>query len=141
MLSRFLLSSCSNEQLLNEEIKHLRNAFHKTNGYLKAVIQNVISEAKEEQSTPSVYVTESHQDDVCKSYLLILPYKGKSGEKTLRNITKEVNKIVPDKHKVTLVYIDTKLGSNFNIKDITKKKHKHGLVYSVKCPEETCNET
>ena len=41
----------------------------------------------------------SHQDDVSKSYLLTLPYKGKRGEKTLRNITKEVNKILPDKHK------------------------------------------
>ena len=31
--------------------------------------------------------------------------------------------------------------SNFTIKDITKKEHKHDLVYSVKRPEETCNET
>ena len=52
-----------------------------------------------------------------------------------------MNKKLPDKRKVTLVYSDTKLGSNFNIKDITKKEHKHDLVYSVKCPEETCNET
>ena len=52
-----------------------------------------------------------------------------------------MNKILPDKHKVTLLYTGTKLGYNFNIKDITKKEHKHDLVYSVKCPEETCKET
>ena len=52
-----------------------------------------------------------------------------------------MNKILPDKHKATLVYTGTKLGSNFNIKDINKKEHKHDLVYSVKCPEEPCNET
>ena len=52
-----------------------------------------------------------------------------------------MNKILPDKHKATLVYTVTKLGSNFNIKDITKKEHKHDLVCSVKCPEETCTET
>ena len=52
-----------------------------------------------------------------------------------------MNKILPDKHKATLVYTGTKLGSNFNIKDITKNEHKHDLVYSVKCPEETYNET
>ena len=61
-------------------------------------------------------------------------------EKTLHNIIKKVNKILPDKHTATLVYTGTKLGSNFNIKDITKKEHKHDLIYSVKCPEETCNE-
>ena len=126
---------CSNEQLLNKEIEHVRNVFHDTNGYPKAVIQNVLSKVKEEQSAQSVKITESHQDDVSKSYLLTLPYKGKRGEKTLRTITKEVKKILPDKHKAALVYTGTKLGSNFNIKDITMKEHKHDLVYSVKCPE------
>ena len=35
----------------------------------------------------------------------------------------------------------TKLGPNFNIKDITMEEHKQDLVHSVKCPEETCSET
>ena len=52
-----------------------------------------------------------------------------------------MSKILPDKQKATLPYTSIKLGSNFNVKDITKKKLKHDLVYSVKCPEETCNET
>ena len=72
---------CSNEQSLNRGIEHLRNVFHHTNGYPKAVIQNVISNVKEEQSTPLVNITGSHQDDVSKSYLLTPPYKGKRGEK------------------------------------------------------------
>ena len=109
--------------------------------YPKAVIQNVISKVKEEQSAPIVNITGNHQDDVSKSYLLTLPHKGKRGGKTLRKISKEVNKIPPDKRKAKLVYTGTKLGSNFNIKDITQKEHKYDLVYSVKCPEETCTET
>ena len=116
---------CSNKQLLNKEIEHLRNVFYYTNGYPKTVTQNIISKVKEEQSAPSVNITESHQDYVCKSYLLTLPYKEKRGEKTLRNITKELNKILPDKHKTTLVYAGTKLSSNFSINDITKEEHKH----------------
>ena len=72
---------CSNEQLLNRAIEHLRNVFHHTNDYAKAVIQNVISKVKEEQSTRLVNITGSHQDDVSKSYLLTLPYKRKRGEK------------------------------------------------------------
>ena len=58
---------CSNEQLLNREIKHPRNVFYHTNGYLKAVIQNVISKFKEKQSSLLVNITGSHQDDVSKS--------------------------------------------------------------------------
>ena len=52
-----------------------------------------------------------------------------------------MNKILPDKHKAILVHIGTKLASNFNNKDFTKKEHKYDLVYSVKCREETCTET
>ena len=51
-----------------------------------------------------------------------------------------MNKILPDKNKGTLVYIGTKLGSNVNIKDITKTEHKHDLFYTVKYPEKTFNE-
>ena len=76
---------CSTEQLLNKEIEHVRNVFHDTNGYPKAVIQNVLSKVKEEQSAQSVKITESHQDDVSKSYLLTLPYKGKRGGKEGKN--------------------------------------------------------
>ena len=48
LLRAFVL--CSNEQLLNREVEHLWNVFHHTNGYPKAVIENVISKVKEEQS-------------------------------------------------------------------------------------------
>ena len=41
------------------------------------------------------------------------------------------------------MHIDTgtKFGSNFNIKNIAKKKHKQDWVSSAKCPEKICNET
>ena len=50
----------SNEKLLNKKIEHLLDVFHHTSGYPKAVIQNVISKVKDEQSTPSVKIKESH---------------------------------------------------------------------------------
>ena len=91
-LKMFLLRAfvvCSNEQLLNKEIEHLRNVFHHTNRYPKAVIHNVISKVKEEESAQSVKITESHQDDVSKSYLLTLPYKEKRGEKHFVTLPKK----------------------------------------------------
>ena len=88
-------AACSNEQLPNREIEHLWNVFHYTNGYPKAVIENVISKVKEEQSTPFVNITESHQDDVSKSYLLSLPYKGKRGEKHFVTLPKKWTRYFP----------------------------------------------
>ena len=55
--------------------------FYHTNGYHNAVIQNIFSKVKEEQSTPFVHITGSHQGDVSKSYLRTLSYKGKRGGK------------------------------------------------------------
>ena len=52
-------------------------------------MQNIISKVRGEQSAPFVNITENHQHDVSKSYLLTLPFKGKREGKTLRNITKE----------------------------------------------------
>ena len=40
----------------------------------------------------------------------------------------EVNKILSDKHKATLVYTGAKLWSSFNIKEISKEEDKHELV-------------
>ena len=62
-------------------------------------------------------ITECYKGDVSKSYLLILPFKGKR-RKTLCKITKESNNVLFNKHKEMLVYTDTKLSTNFNIKDI-----------------------
>ena len=58
--------------------------------------------------------------------------RGVKEKKHFVTLQKKVNKTLPDKHKGLLVYTSTKLGCNFNIKDITKKEHKHDLVYSVK---------
>ena len=57
--------------------------------YPKAVIENVISKVKEQQSAPLVNITGSHQDDVSKSYLLTLPHKGKRGGKKFVTLPKK----------------------------------------------------
>ena len=44
---------------------------------------------KEEQSTQSVKITQSHQDDAFKSSLLSLLDKGKTGKKHLATLRKK----------------------------------------------------
>ena len=72
---------------------------------------------------------------------LILPYKGKKDNRTLRNISRELNRHLPENKKTQVIYTCTKLRSKFNIKDITKREHQHDLIYSVKCPSKTCDKS
>ena len=66
--------------------------------------------------------------------MLDLLYKGIQGEHTLKNIEREISKVLPQDKNMQLFYTGTKLGTKFNVKDKTKKEHHHDLTYSVKCP-------
>ena len=66
--------------------------------------------------------------------MLDLLYKGIQGEHTLKNIKREISKVLPQDKNMQLFYTGTKLGTKFNVKDKTKKEHHHDLTYSVKCP-------
>ena len=52
-------------------------------------MQSNISKVKEEQSTQSVKITQSYQDDASKSSLLTLLDKGKTGKKHLATLRKK----------------------------------------------------
>ena len=61
--------------------------------------------------------------------MLVLPYNEyHTGEHTLRHIKHELNKVLPEDKNMQLVYIGTKLGTKFNVKDKTKKKHHEDLT-------------
>ena len=73
-------------------------------------------------------------------YLKSLFYNRERGEEKLCNTDKNVNWALPDNYISQIVYTRTKLGSQFNIKDLTKIEHTHDLAYSVKCPEKNWEE-
>ena len=52
----------------------------------------------------------------------MLGYKRKKGENKLSNIEREINKLL-------VASIGTKVGSQFNINDKTKKEHQYDLTY------------
>ena len=43
--------------------------------------------------------------------------------------------------KTCITYGDTKLSTQFLVKDRTKFEHKHSIVYFSCCPNKTCNKT
>ena len=75
-----------------------------------------------------------------KQHKIILPYKGKKGEHTLRNVKRYITKLLPEQEEVALVFTGTKLGTKFNIKDKTSKEHQHDLTYKVVFPYPNCSE-
>ena len=66
---------------------------------------------------------------------LILPYKNGKILKIIKLFKNFVKILWPQNHTTQHVYISTKLGSKFDIKEQTKLVHKYGLTYLVKCPE------
>ena len=55
------------------------------------------------------------------THILVFPFKGNKGEYTLKNIKREINKILPDDKKIQLVYTETKLGTKINVNGKTKE--------------------
>ena len=45
---------CSNQSLLENELKHLKNTFHKRNGYSQWIINHVMETVKETSNTETI---------------------------------------------------------------------------------------
>ena len=67
----------------------------------------------------------------------MLVYTGNKGKNMLRNIKREIKKLLLVDRKTQAVYTGTKPGSRFNIIGKTKKEHLD-LAYIVKCLVDVC---
>ena len=74
-------------------------------------------------------------------HLLMLPYKGKVGETTLKSLRNTLKSVIPVNNTCKIIYTGTKLASKFNIKDEIGTKHKHHLIYKAQCPDLNYDET
>ena len=85
----------------------------------------------------SAQVTTNTEEN---KHLLMLPYKGKVAEATLKSLRNTLKSVIPANNTCKTIYIGTKLASKFNIKDKISKEHKHDLVYKAQCPDLNCDE-
>ena len=127
---------CSNQSLLEKELKHLKNTFHKKNGYPLWMINQVMETVKETINTETISTNqlgtlEANND---KLHSLVLPYAGPEGKNIIKSMN-NIKQIIPNNVKTRITYTGRKLGSKFQIKDLTKNQHKHDLIYYSKCPE------
>ena len=120
---------CSNDQHLQNEIKHLKKVFRDINSFPGWIIKQTIEKVKNQNEIPWSAQLKTNTEE--NEHSLMLPYKGKVGEatrKTLRNILKS---IVPANSTCKIIYTGTKLASKFNTKDKISKEHKHDLIYKA----------
>ena len=66
-----------------------------------------------------------------------LPYKGKEGEKIIRQFRRALDRALPANIKPQIVYTGKKVGSYFRIKDKVPIEHQSNLVYSFKVENST----
>ena len=130
---------CSNDQLLENEIKQFKKVISDINGYPNWIIEQTIEKVKNQnEMTRSTQVTTNTEEN---EHLLMLPYKGKVGETTLKSLRNTLKSVIPENNTCKIIYTRTKLASKFNIKDKTSKEHKHDLIYKAQCPDLNCDET
>ena len=103
---------------------------------VRQIGQKVVMKPSQTESSGTINTNEETE----QTHLLILPYRGKQGDRALRNINREINYFAEisyfaENKKSQVICVATKLGSTFNIniKGITKKEHQHHLIYSVRC--------
>ena len=130
---------CSEKTGLEKEIKHLKSVFTKINGFPSRVVNNTISQVEnkisreitenyqmENGNGASANVT-NNQTDVFP--YIILPYKGRSGEKKLGKFKGFLRNLLPINVKPRFIYKGKKTGSFFRVKDDIKLDHQSDLVY------------
>ena len=110
---------CFNDQHLQKEIKHLTKVFRDINGYSNWIIEQTNEKVKNQnEMTRSTQVTTNTEEN---EHLLMLPYKGKVGETTLKSLQNTLKSVIPANNTCKMIYTGTKLASKFNIIDKISK--------------------
>ena len=100
---------CSNDKHLENEIKHLKKVFREINGYPNWVIEQTIENVKNQnEMTRSTQVITNTEEN---EHLLMLPYKGKVGQTTLKSLRNTLKSVMPVNNTCKIIYTGTKLAS------------------------------
>ena len=127
---------CSTEELLREEIRHIKRVFTETNGYPPNLVKSLIkkaSESSKKKSTNQDDPGSSDDDPIPKTLLLKVPYAGKTGDNLVKSLQNTLKANLPQKIECRIVQTGTKLSSRFNIKDKTDDKHLSNFIYRHRC--------
>ena len=131
---------CSNQSLAEKELEHLKNTFHRKNGYPLWIINQVMETLKEIINIENILTNqlgtlEANND---KIHSLILPYARRKGNNIIKSMNDNIQQILPNNVKSRITYAGGKLGTKFEIKDLTENQHERDLIYYSKCTKPHC---
>ena len=124
---------------MQEELHHIKTCFTEINGYPKWLLKQTLDSFKNNYKSYNKINNKNNNDRNIKNlsdkivHTLKLPYKGDHSTNVTKSIKTSIKKSLPKKHDVRTILTNTKLNSQFNIKDDTNKQHKHDLLYSSGC--------
>ena len=98
---------CPNQSLLEKELEHLKNVFHKKNGCPLWMINQVMETVKETINTENI---SANQLDILeinndKMHPLILPYTGPKGNNIIKSMNNNIQRILPNNVKTRIISI------------------------------------
>ena len=76
-------------------------------------------------STNQLNILEANND---KLHVLTLPYAGPKGNAIIKRMNNKIQRILPNNVKTRITYTGRKLGTKFQIKDVTNNEHKYNLI-------------
>ena len=62
----------------------------------------------------------TNNKSISRTHRLILPYKGKKGQKIINSVNNYIKRLLPQNYTAQDVYKNRNLGSTYDIKDETK---------------------
>ena len=139
LIKRAFLVSSQNEYL-ETELDHLKQVFTNYNDYPKQLVDQIMKEEKEicisDKADTNKTANVNDESDVVT---LCLPYMGGNGEYILNKMRRTFKRLLKNKVELQIVYTGKKLGESFTLKDKTKNRHQHNVVYYAECPNKKCN--
>ena len=69
----------------------------------------------------------------------MLPSAGPKDNNIIKSMNNNIQRILLNSLKTRITYSGRKLGTKFQIKNLTKNQHVHDLTYYSKCLEPNCN--
>ena len=72
--------------------------------------------------------------------MLLLPYQGDICIGLTKSLKRNLDKHLRNNVKTQVTFTGQKPSTQFNVKDRTKFKHKHDVIYFGKCPEQNCTD-
>ena len=105
---------CSDQQLLQIELDHLRKVFVEINDYPSKTVENIIKNELEKENVDITNEPQTNTTDNSETKLqLFLPFSGKQGIQLLSKMKKQLKKRIPSNVKAWIAYKGTKLSTRF----------------------------